>query len=382
MTTGTSSQRQIAADIFGDLPDALINELLERSETIAQKAGRSVSARIDEREQLRNRAMQLGLVSQLEDLSGMPEKSVVAVDGSVALIRLASFELAAAAALAVDGLGWNHEGTKPPYEFETLITDPMSRANEIAYGLMFCMEYEVAGTVDRDLVMLDGAFSTGMVAISIALRAAADLRDDLSETFRGRWMDSVMELVPEILDSDNIIALPKRSSANEFATQTLLFNNREIDANGRSTASLILKAGEYAGPFDLETHLFQFDSPEFYRPYMARLKTGYANIKIVYYKPEKWTHAFRIEVPPAIAHDPKRLSEMLEVVRRQTANPAIMEPYPLYVADRFVKSLNKGVNALLDSVKTKTIAESSDPNIASDMLNTYRTESMVEEVEE
>ena len=30
------------------------------------------------------------------------------------------------------------------------------------------MEYDVARTVERDLVMLDGAFSTGMVAISLA----------------------------------------------------------------------------------------------------------------------------------------------------------------------------------------------------------------------
>ena len=62
--------------------------------------------------------------------------------------------------------------------------------------------------------------------------------------------------------------------------------------------------------------------------YMARLKTAYDNIKIIYYKPKEWTHAFRIEVPPAIAHDPKRLSETLEVVRRQTVNPAIMEALP------------------------------------------------------
>ena len=381
MPNATES-RSIVADVFGDLPDALINELLVRSETITEQARSNVDARINERDKLRERALQLGLVTQLGDLSVMPEKSVVAVDGSVAVIRLAAFELASAAALAVDGLGWNPNGVKPPYEFETLITDPISSANEIAYGLMFCMEYSVAGMVDRDLVMLDGAFSTGMVAISLALRAAADLRDDLSEAFRSRWTDSVMEIVPEILDSEKVIALPKRSSANEFATQTLLFGNREIDTNGRSTASLILEAGEYAGPFDLETHLFQFDSPKFYRSYMARLKTGYANIKVIYYKPKEWTHAFRIEVPPAIVHNPKRLSETLEVVRRQTVNSAIMEPYPLYVADRFVKSLRKGVNAILESVKTKTIGESPNPDIAADMLNAYRTEPMVEEVEE
>ena len=382
MTISGQNHRPITAEVFGDLPDALINELLERSSNLAEKASRSVAARTEERDELRERALQLGLITSLEDLSEMPEKSVVAVDGSAAVIRLAAFELASAAALAVDGLGWGPAGTNPPYEFEALITDPSSNANEITYGLMFCMEYQVAGTADRDLVMLDGAFSTGMVAISIALRVAADLHDDLSEAFKARWTDSVMELVPEILASDNIIALPKRSSANEFATQTQLFGNREIDANGRSTASLVLEAGEYAGPFDLERHFFEFTNLNFDRLYMARLLDGYDNVKVVYYKPKEWTHAFRIEVPLAIADDHQRLAETLEVVRRQTVNPAIMEPYPLYVADRFVKSLRKGVNGILESVKTKTIAEATDSDIAADMLNTYRTEPLEEVIAE
>ena len=379
MTIGAANHRQIAAEVFGDLPDALINELLVRASNITELAVESVEARVAERDDLRDRAQSLGLISQLDDLSNIPQRSVVGVDGSVAVVRLASFELAAAAALAVDGLGWDASKSRLPYEFEVLITDPISRAQEIAYGLMFCMEYEVAGTVGRDLVMLDGAFSTGMVAISLALRATSDLSDDLSEAFKRRWTESAMEVVPKILQSDNVIALPKRTSTNEFVTQTHLFNSREVDTNGRSTASLILEAGEFAGPFRLETHGFVLEPSDFYRPFMTNLHGIYSDIGVIYYKPHEWTHAFRIELPPAIARDRARLHETLEIVRRQTTNPAMMEPYPLYVADRFAKSLQKGVNALLDSVKTHVTSASPDPKVAADMMNAYRTEPSFEE---
>ncbi len=379
MTFGAPNHRPFTAEIFGDLPDALINELLTRSEDIRHLAGAAVDSRIAERDDLRERALRLGLISPVDDLWDMPEKSVAAVDGSVALLRLASFELAAAAALAVSGLGQDAEDADMPYDFDALVTDPIARATEIVYGLMFCMEYDVAQAVDSDLVMLDGAFSSGMVAISLALRSSSDLRDDLSQAFKRRWVESTMDAVPGLLSSDSVVAMPKRSSSNEFVTQSQLFSGKEVDTNGRSTASLILEAGEIAGPFILETHHFLLDPSDFYRTYTAELRDLYSEISVVYYKPKDWTHAFRIEIPPAIANDTKRFHETLEIIRRQTVNPAIIEPYPLYVADRFAKSLYKGVNALLDSVRSDVIADSFKPDVAADMMNSYRTDPSFEE---
>ena len=379
MTISGPNHRQIAAEVFGDLPDALINELLTRSPEVTKRARESVSARIDERDDLRSRAKLLGLISQTNDLTDMQPKSVAAVDGSIALIRLAAFEIAGAAALAVDGLGVEASDSKPPYKFEIHIIDPIARAREIVYGLMFCMEYETAHAVNRDLVMLDGTFFTGMVAISLALRTAGDLRDELSEAFKQRWTESAIELIPEILESDNITAIPKRSSANEFVGQTRLFGGKQVDFNGRSTASLILKTGEYTRPFDLETRGFHLDSPDLYRNYTNQLQAMYSKIKVVYYKPHEWSHAFRIELPPAIAGDNTRLEETLEIIRRQTTNPAMLEPYPLYVADRFAKSLQKGVAALLDSVRTHVTSSSGSPEIAADMMNAYRSDPSFEE---
>lgn len=131
MTISGANHRQIAAEVFGDLPDALINELLTRSTEVTERARESVEARIDERDDLRSRAQQLGLISQTDDLSDLTPKSVAAVDGSIALIRLAAFELAGAAALAVDGLGGDPTENNLPYDFDIHIIDPTPHARVI-----------------------------------------------------------------------------------------------------------------------------------------------------------------------------------------------------------------------------------------------------------
>ena len=63
MTIDAANSRQISSEVFGDLPDALINELLARSAEVTQRAGESVGARIHERDDLRSRAQRLGLIA-------------------------------------------------------------------------------------------------------------------------------------------------------------------------------------------------------------------------------------------------------------------------------------------------------------------------------
>ncbi len=361
-------------DIFGDLPDALINALLTRSEDVTERARKSVGDRIDERDILRERAVHQGLISKIDDLTVMPPKSVAAVDGAYVVNRLASFELTSGAALAVHGIGKLNEGSDIPYEFDTALTDLIRHDEEIARGWMFCMEYDVAARTEIDLIMLDGAFSTGMVAISLALRSASDLNDELSRKFKCRWTERTMDAVPQILAADNVIALPKRTNSNEFVTQSRLFGGKEVDTSGKSTASLILEAGEFAGPFRLETHSFYLERTVFQRGYLNELNQRYSQIHVVYFKPHDWSHALRIELPPSIAQDRQRINDTLETVRMQTVNPAMLEPYPLFVADRFAKSLGKGVAALLDAVRSEVIATSPRPEIAADMMNPYRSD--------
>ena len=384
MTFGAANHQQIAAEVFGDLPDALINELLTRASGVGTTALKNVETQVRARKKLRERARQLGLIRELPDLSHMPAESVAAVDGSLVSKRLASFDLNAAAALAVDGIGFDAHEDNPRHDITVHPTRPLRFGREITYALMFCMEYNIASneTNTRDLVMLDGAFSTGLIAISKALTSAQNHYDELHNDFFDRWAPNTMRSVIQIMTSDRVIALPKRSSANEFATQTRLFESREIDTNGRSTASLILNANEFSGPFSFDTRTPQTWPLDGFTEFWKQVHASFDELQVVYFKPHPWSHAYRVEMPRIICGREQRLHSVLDTIKRQCANPAMMEPYPLYVADRFAKSLAKGADALLDAVRHDVTANSENPEIAYAMLNAYRTGSMVEEVEE
>ncbi len=365
-----------STELFGDLPEALINELLANSDRVSINVKGQIDNVTVQQKNLRERAEKLGLICSLPDMSSMPFKSVGAVDGSHVTVNLASFDLSAAAALGVDGLGFGRgdvDGDLRNYEFECHITDPLPHGTELAYALMFCMEYEVANCMEHDLVMLDGAFSTGMVAISIGLKSIG-LQNDLSNALRNRWFNSVREMLPEILVTDRLVALPKRNSSNEFVTQTMLFNNNESDVNGRTVASLILNSDEYTVPFRLETHGFYIGDTDLNLEYVRSLNSIYDSMKVVYFKPYDWTPALRIEFTPGQTDDVQSLHEKLEMIKLQCVSPAILEPYPLYVADRFVKSLSKGVSALLQAVRNDVAHASDDPDLAMRMMYAHRTD--------
>lgn len=366
---------QWASDAFGDLPDALINELLTRAPNIAGEVRSQVEKLTDRHKELREKALELGIIDRLpKDSSEIESCSVAAVDGSIASLRLSSFDLNAAAALVVEGFGKNERSDVQQYRFDLHIIDLHRYSRDMIYGLMFCMEYELAHEARQELVMLDGALSTGMLGISMGLRSAAQGSDDLSRALLERWVEKTREIVPQVLKSENVVAIPKRSSANEFATQTRLLKSRETDSNGRSIANLILKEGEFTKPFRLETHMFQFDDTAVRAAYLDELQLLYYDVKIIYFKPWEWSNALRIEFPGDSAIDTESLHRKLENIRRQIINPAMMEPYPLYVADRFAKSLSKGVSALLDAVRRDVIYESDDLDLSTNMLHFYRTD--------
>ena len=121
----------------------------------------------------------------------------------------------------------------------------------------------------------------------------------------------------------------------------------------RSTASLILNANEYSGPFSFDTRRPQTWQTEAFPGFRKELSSLFEELQVVYFKPHSWSHAYRVEMPSVIGDDEQRLHSVLDTIKRQCINPSMMEPYPLYVADRFAKSLPKGANALLDAVRPR-----------------------------
>ena len=89
---------------FADLPAALVEEVLGQTAGVAERLLRSFSQIRDDRESLRKQLVASGLVISESSLGYPPLPTTCAADGSYAIERLLTTDLAAAAAVAVEGL--------------------------------------------------------------------------------------------------------------------------------------------------------------------------------------------------------------------------------------------------------------------------------------
>ena len=100
------------------------------------------------------------------------------------------------------------------------------------------------------------------------------------------------------------------------------------------------------------------------------------NAAVIYYKPHVWLPALRLETNRSVFANRSRLACLLHGVKHQCGTPAILEPYPLYLADRMVKSLARAVSAFRQAT-TQSIAETYTGNFDEVFyaMHGYRTDS-------
>ena len=362
--------------VFGNLPDVMVQALLERSSEVSRALTRRVNKLAKEQPKLRDRALREGIIIKLP--KSVPEadgKTVVAVDGSATVERMAGTDVYAAAAVRVAGYGGKVDPKPPDYQVEVHPVEGLADGRRINLALMGLQECKLVSEFNADLVLLDGTIFTMVLNAGIGLQAASDKLDRLSEALRSQWYDHARDTIPSLLVGQRVASIPKRSTAaNEFERWTTIFDGRETDLSGIATANLILDAGEYTKPLDLPTERLYLGSAPMTEEYRDELNRHFSAIKVVYFRPREWSPAYRIEIAPRVAHDEDLLQRQLALIRKQCVNSSMREPYPLYLADRFVRSLGKGMGAVVEAVRGKVTAKSENVELTSRFISPGRTE--------
>jgi hypothetical protein len=144
-----------------------------------------------------------------------------------------------------------------------------------------------------------------------------------------------------------------------------------------------LEPGEFTVP--LATYTDNRGRPETYHLPNSFLKpdekldeemnSALSKVRTVYFKPYGWIPAIRLELPGSVANSPTRLAMALEGVESQLFTPAVLEPYPLFIADRMVKSLGAGVSVLEQAVSQHVVDKGIDIQTSIICLQQYRTAS-------
>jgi hypothetical protein len=153
----------------------------------------------------------------------------------------------------------------------------------------------------------------------------------------------------------------------------------------RGFLTLLLHAGELTRPVGLEQpsqpwHLNSGRLPADVRsriePMANEISSQLGQTCVLYYKPHDWLPALRIEAASSVAKNQHRLASVIQGIKHQAATAAMLEPYPLFLADRTVKALARSIPAFRQ-VTTQRISETYDGDIGEVFfaMHGYRSES-------
>ena len=233
------------------------------------------------------------------------------------------------------------------------------------------------------MVFLDGSFASLVIYLNQATTSLAEAGHVLSTEFLRRWDSGLLTQMIGLFRSDRTVAVPKFTSRNELVALQRV--HVPVDVDGKTLATLILEAGEYTAPLPIlaqaENYHINFGTgePEGQQRKCARsdidaMNAALHDLRVIYFRPYGWIPALRLELPAQIASSNTRLSIVLEGVMRQFFSPAVIEPYPLFLADRMVKSLGAGVAVIEQAIAQHVASESADVEMTLLCLQNYRTE--------
>lgn len=362
---------------FADLPDALVKDLLDGSEAVAAEVRARIETLRDRRDEYRQVATTNQLVRKQADLERPREPSVAGVDGSYQMHRLTSLDLCGAAAVAVEGTSKEakRHWPEPRHRMWTRAVPHHDATTLVLRGLMICMELDLAAEAPHDLVLLDGAFASLVIYLNQGLSNMTAVPPELGRQLEERWKQEGMKRLLDLLKSPRVVAAPKFTSRNELITEGGLPSSDGID--GRTLATIVLQTGEYTRPLPVysnDPQPYHLPGHSANKPELDELAQLMNDVRAVYYRPYGWVPALRLELPGAVAQSDTRLAVVLEGVRSQFFSPAVVETYPLFLADRMVKSLGAGVAVVEQQVAQHVVENGVDAELTLLCLQNYRTE--------
>ena len=377
---------------FADLPAALVDEVLGQTAGVGRELLASLHNIKQEREKHRATLIASGLVMSESSLGYPPPPTTCAVDGSYAIDRLLTTDLAAAAAVAVEGLTPPSEQRhwEIPRHRSFVAAEPHHPDTAtVLRSVMLGDELRLITEAPHDLLMLDGTVTLPIIYFNQALNKAPEVtRLSCAQEFLENcvtYLEHYLLTLRSERSDKHFVALPKYSTRREIGRELGWPENYD----DRGMLTMLLNPGELTRPRKFEHprdsegntnwHLDTRQLPAEIRDQAAALAgeiiSALKSIVVFYYKPQDWLPALRIEVAGSVASNIHRMSTVVQGIKHQTATPSMLEPYPIYLADRTVKALSRALPAFRQ-VTTQRISEQYEGDIGEVFfaMHGYRSE--------
>lgn len=369
---------------FAELPEALVEEMLSTSESVGEKLYNSFKEIQDKKERIKEQLKSGNLIKKDSEVGYPGIPTTCGVDGSYAVEKLLATDFAACAAVAIEGLTPPSEKRHWERPHHRVFIHPEKHnpdTSTIIRGIMMEMEFELAAKVPHDIVFLDGSLTTPIIYMNQAINKVSTSDEtiigrNLIERFKD-FLGSYKTILESSRTDKLCVSMPKYTTRRELGKK-LNFPSHYDD---RAILTTILSPGEFILPLPLEKpqqpwHLrIPYNDGELER-IKEEVLSAINRLHVLYYRPHNWTPAFRIEMSSSIAMNNSRIAILLQGLKYQCGTPGIIEPYPLYIADRMVKHLGSAIPAFRQTA-TKRMTELHQGDIGEIFFNmhSYRTES-------
>lgn len=359
---------------FVDLPAALVDEVLEQASSAGEHLLRTFEQVKADRSAYRQALLDRELVLHESALGYPPLPTTCGTDGSYAIERLLTADMIAAAAVAVEGLTPPSEKRhwEQPHHSTFVVTEVHhAETAGILKAIMVGNELLLASSAPHDLVMLDGTLATPIIHFNQALNQvseAGSLR--CSQEFVAHCRD-YLEAYRVILRSQrtdkNYIGLPKYSTRREIGSMM----GWPGDHDDRGFLTLLLQPGELTSPVPLDppswewrlnTRILPEETRNGVDQIVQEVIADLQRVHVFYYKPHDWLPTLRVETACETALNPHRLACVVQGLKHQCAVASMLEPYPLYLADRTVRALARALPAFRQ-VTTQRISQQYEGDI-------------------
>ena len=358
---------------FADLPAALVDEVLNQTSDVAHGLLASLREVRDKRAELRASLAESGLIVKESSLGYPSLPTTCATDGSYAIERLLTTDLAASAAVAVEGITPPSEMRhwELPRHRSFVAAEPHTEDTAtVLRALMLGEELSLLTEAPHDLLMLDGTFTLPLIYFNQALgkaprvmqlRCAQEFVENCT-----RYLQAYLVALQSERSDKHFVALPKYSTRREIGTEL----NWPQSYDDRGILTMLLNPGELTKPRQLEhprdsegnitwhlnTSRLREEVKSQAAPIAEEIVGAMESLQVFYYKPQEWLPALRVEVSASVSANNHRMATVVHGIKHQTATPSMLEPYPIYLADRTVKALARALPSFRQ-VTTQRISE-------------------------
>ena len=378
-----------------EIPASLMQKILDKTNDVGAVINESISNIQRNKEKYRSEIKDLLCHEKIVERMDL---TVCGIDGSYIVERLLGTDLLFSCALFTEGI-FSKLGQQDQQQQQSIssldnygvFVHPEKHDEEnalLARAIMLQMEIKLASSAPFDVIYIDGSLTTALIHMYKAVNMIKDndslgskkIKDDFEE-----FLSNYKKILLGESDNDKDhysnnnkiwLGIPKYTSRNDIGQRL----NWPSVYDDRAILTMVLETGEYTKPLLFTNEEgwhhnlpYQNDTLE---ELMGDVIYGIRKLHVVYYKPHPWSPAIRIELPFYIAEDKNKLEILLHNIKCQCEIPSIMEPFPLYMADRIAKKISPAISAYKQIIINQLINEPGqhEKDILF-MMHSYRTES-------